>query len=278
MIKVDNSSFLTFLESENIICNFYTCDNIMNSGKSGYAIKDVYFYTVDGLPSDKYVSFCENIFDELIVEFKTDNDKLIKDAFNEIKKQHKKYKKIRIGANSRKFYDSPLFKKTFKIIKDYSSTHGVFAQFSKDELPSFSIPANVLIQLVKNGDKSQYISYKDDEWDGLSSLIKYGNDNDLFFTIEENSAICGYLIANNSYKNIYDIANVFVAEKSRGRNFGKYLTISFSAYCYANGFIPYYGTAISSYSEAVAIKSGFHEVQRQYYKDVKIKFLARIKS
>ena len=51
MKKVDNKSFLGFLEKD-IIRNFYLCDNIVNSGKDGYAIKAVEIYTTDGTPSN----------------------------------------------------------------------------------------------------------------------------------------------------------------------------------------------------------------------------------
>ena len=51
MKKVDNKSFLEFLEKD-IIRNFYLCDNIVNSGKDGYAIKSVEIYTTDGTPSN----------------------------------------------------------------------------------------------------------------------------------------------------------------------------------------------------------------------------------
>ena len=48
MKKVDNKIFLEFLEKD-IIKNFYLCDNIVNSGKDGYAIKSVEIF------------FCRNI-------------------------------------------------------------------------------------------------------------------------------------------------------------------------------------------------------------------------
>ncbi len=93
--------------------------------------------------------------------------------------------------------------------------------------------------------------------------------------MKENGDVCGYLMANSSYKNVYDIANVFVREKHRGKNFGTFLTVSFANDCYANGLIPHYGTAASKYSEAVALKSGFQEVYRQYYVDAKVRFTIR---
>lgn len=135
----------------------------------------------------------------------------------------------------------------------------------------FDIPENITIQL--ENDFSKYSDYDDENWDGLESLIKYKSETDKLFVIKENNVFCGYLMANNSYKNIYDVANVFVNEKYRGKNYGSYLTSTFTKHCYENNLIPHYGTAISKYSEAVAKKCGFKESYRQHYADVKFKLI-----
>jgi len=271
MKKADNNSFLEFLEKD-IIKNFYLCDNIVNSGKDGYAIKSVEIYTTDGTPSDDYVVLTENIFDELIIEVKTSTEILISDIFSHIKKVAKKYKKLRIGANDTDFFSSAIFKKYFKLQKTYYADFGVFAHFSKNDLIEFDIPQNVSIQTET--DFSKYSDCDDENWDGLESLIKYKSETDKLFVIKENDEFCGYLMANNSYKNIYDIANVFVSEKYRGKNYGAYLTSCFAKYCYENNLVPHYGTAISEYSEAVAKKCGFKESYRQHYADVKFKLIS----
>ena len=271
MIKVDNSSFLKFLENESVIRNCYTCDNIANAGKPGYAIKSISFYTADGTPSNSYVSFCENIYDEIIIEVKTNDRELIRSALRESRNISKKYKKIRFDANSRDFFESPDFKKYFIAAKSFRAEYGVYAQFSKSDVPAISVPDNVSIGLAAGTEKAVYADYDDDLWDGLPSMIRYGNDTDMFFVLKENGEVCGYLMANNSYKNIYDIANVFVSENHRGKNFGTFLTVTFASFCYDNGLIPHYGTAVSEYSEAVALKSGFEEVYRQHFADAKAK-------
>ena len=271
MIKVDNSSFLKFLEDESIIRYFYVCDNIVNAGEPGYAIRSMAFFTANGTPSTSYISFCENIYDELIIEIKTDNQALIYAALCESKNISGRYKKILFGAGSYDLFESSIFKKFFEIKKSYLAEYGVFAQFSKSNVPMISVPDNVSIELVANTEKAAYADYDDELWQGLPSLIKYGTDTDMFFVLKEDGQVCGYLMANNSYKTIYDIANLFVLEKYRGKSYGTYLTVTFSNHCYRNNLIPHYGTAVSKYSEAVALKSGFEEVYRQYFVDVKVR-------
>ena len=269
MIKADNTSFLKFLENESIIKNFYTCEIIVNAGGPGYAIKSISFFTADGAPSNSYVSFSENIYNDLIVEFKTKDPDLISAALCETKTIAGSYENIRFGAASREFYEAPVFKKLFKVKKTFFAEYGVFAQFSKSDLPQITVPGNVTAELVSNTEKAVYAAYDDTIWDGLPSVIQYGNDTDKLFILKENGIICGYLMANSSYKNVYDIANVFVAEAYRGKNYGTILAVTFASHCYANGLIPHYGTAVSKYSEAVALKSGFKEAYRQYYVDAK---------
>ena len=272
MIRVENQTFLNFLEND-IICNFYTCDNIVNCGAEGYAIKSVEIFTTDGKPSSDNVILTENIFNELIIEFRTNNEILINEILSFVKKKSKSYQNIRVGANTLEFFNSTIFKKYLKVQKTYYADFGVFAHFSKDDLIEFKLPAHVSIEL--ESDMCKYAHYEDEQWDGLESLIKYGNSTDKLFVIKENDVFCGYLMSNNSYKNIYDIANVFIAEDFRGKNYGAFLTSAFVKHCYDNNSIPHYGTAVSKYSENVAKKCGFRESYRQHYVDVKYKLISK---
>lgn len=85
-------------------------------------------------------------------------------------------------------------------------------------------------ETVKNPKGTEYSGLDDKMWDGLSSQIKFGTDSDLLFAAFERENLCGYLLANSSYKNVYDISNVFVAEKFRGKKYGTYLTVFFCGF------------------------------------------------
>ncbi len=279
MKKVNNDIFLNFFENEDLIRYYFDCENISSAGSEKTAVKSIEYYTESGKPDTEYISFCENIFDELIVEINTDNIDLIKDAFLYIKEIKKKYKKVKIGALSTELYNSNLFKKYFKTKKTYYADYGVFAQYSKNSLSTSQIPENVDILLVNNQDKVKFLEFDDDEWDGLASIMKYslthGSKNDMLFIIKENDAVCGYLTADCTYKNICNIGNVFVHSDFRDKGYGKILTIAFAEECYKNNLIPYYGTAVSEYSEAVALKCGFTEIFRHHYVDVKPRLFVR---
>ncbi len=276
MEKVDKIEFRDFFEKEDLIRYLFDCINIENSSKSNTGIKSMTYYTENGKPDTSYISFCESAFGELIVEINTSNSNLVRDAFNYIKDVSKKYQKVSIGALSEELFETDLFKKNFKVIKKYDDSYGVFAQYSKDNLPEISLPKNVSVGLASFSEKNAMKFYRDEEWDDLSSIIKYSlkyKKNNMLFVVKENTTICGYLLADCDFKNIYNIGYVFVHENYRGRGYGKLLTLAFSEECYQKGYIPYYGLPSTDYSEIVAIKSGFEELYRHYYVDVKKKFL-----
>ncbi len=187
MKKVDNNVFLEFFEQEDIIRYFFDCENITNAGNNETAVKSIEYYTANGTPDISYVSFCENIFNELIVEFNTSDSELINDTLIHIRNIDKKYKKVRIGALSTSFYNSKVFKKHFKIKHTYFAEYGVFAQYSKDNLPETVIPENVICALADNIDN--FLNFDDEEWDGLSTIIEYSlkqrNNDDMFFIIKK---------------------------------------------------------------------------------------------
>nr|AMP50894.1 hypothetical protein [uncultured bacterium] len=270
MIEVDNKEFLVFFEKD-IVKNFYVCDNIANAGRDGYGIKNIKFFTDDGRPSDSYVSLCENVWSELTVSFFTTDFNLLEDAFREVLKTFKNYSVVRFGVNALDFFNMDEFKQYFNITASYETEYGVFASLSSDTIPQISYPSQIEIKIQDKLKNSAYAEFSDKKWDGLASQIKYGNDNDLLFLLFEGEQLCGYLFANNTYKNIYDISNVFVSKKKRGNGYGRYLTVFFADYCYKNGFIPHYGTAVSSYSEKVALSSGFEEISRTHYASVEVK-------
>ncbi len=269
----NNNEILNFLEKD-IIKNFMACDSITVAGKQGFAIKTISFYTTDGKPSDSYISLCENIFNELIVEINTDDETLISDNFKFIKTNVKKYKKIRMGALSKDFFEIKSFKEYLKVKKTYFADYGVFGMYSQDELIHFPADGNVIVQEATTADKKLLANTTEDEWDSVAELIKYGTGSDIVVVIKENDVLCGYIIGSASYKNIYDVANIFVDKKYRGKSYGKMLTSAFASICFNKGLIPYYGTAKNKYSENVAKQCGFKEMARHLYVDVKLKFFS----
>lgn len=148
-------------------------------------------------------------------------------------------------------------------IKDtYETEYGVFALLSEQKLPELIISDDVSIVIASSEDEQKIKKFDNKEWGYLPAQLAHKKDSDLIFLLYYHNQPAGYLHANINYKNIYDISNVFVHQNFRGNRFGSLLTIYYAHYCLDNGFIPHYGSAISKYSENVAIQSGFEETSR----------------
>lgn len=142
---------------------------------------------------------------------------------------------------------------------------------SKDELITIPVPKSVSVSFYHPNEAKEFEAYDNDRWQGLDCMVKNGQDSDILLIIRENNTVCGYLYANITYKNIYDISNVFVLPEYRGKRYGTILTAEYAKYCYNNALIPHYGTAVSKYSEKVAKNCGFSETCRTHYVKISLK-------
>ena len=272
MDKIENDKMLELFQSDNEVKYFYTCCDIANAGKKNYGIKSVEFYTSEkDKPQLEYIEFIVNAFNDLIIYIKTKNDCLIETAIKKILEIDNSYNEIRIGTPYIELMQNSVILKYFNIEETYIAEYAVFALLSEQKLPEIILSDDFSIILASSDDEQKLKNLDNNEWDYLPQNLKHKEDSDIIFLLYYHNQFAGYLHANNSYKNIYDIANVFVHQDFRGNNFGSILTIYYAHYCLNNGFIPHYGSAKSKYSENVAIKSGFEETSRSNYFKVSIK-------
>jgi GNAT superfamily N-acetyltransferase len=261
---------LSYLK-EDMISNFYTCDNIVNAGKKGYGITKVTFFLHSENRYEEYVSFTVNWCNELIVYTNTEDTLFLNEIYEEIKEEYAHYNEVSFATPYSAIFDSDDFNKRFVVKEKNNSEYGVYAMHSKNELKTVSAPENVSVKLYHKSETKEFESYNSNLWQGLDNMIKYGQNSDILFVIRENDTVCGYLDANITYENIYDIANVFVLPEYRGKKYGTILTAEYAKYCYNNSFIPHYGTAVSVFSEKVATNCGFKETSRTNYAKIGLK-------
>jgi len=272
MYKISNDEMLKFFQSHNEVKFFYTCCDILNAGREGYGIKKVEFYTPEeNKPSLEYVEFIDNLFDESVVYINTDSDNLIEAACEKILGIYDLYKIIRISTPNINLIKNDIILKYFNISDVNKIEFGVYALLSNMKLPDLNIPENAEISLASPKNKEAIKNLDNNEWDRLPQSLHNMQEKDLLILLHKNNILAGYLHANSLYKNFYDIANVFAHENFRGNGFGVLLTVYYARYCLDNKFIPHYGSAISKYSENVAIKSGFEETSRSHFFTVAIK-------
>ena len=267
MKKADNRAMLAVLK-RNEAKNYYTLERIVNAGESGYGIKKTEFFTANGFPSEDYIELCENIAGELTVYVHTANAGLISAVLAKVKTESKKYKGFMIGVSEPAFFDTLVFKKYFTVTESYNAEFGVFAYLGDKRTFSFVTPECVTPEYITNP-KTLKLKFDNAVWDDLQTQIDLGKESDLLTLVYWEGALCGYLLANNSYENYYDVSNVFVLPEYRGKGIGIYVTQFFMKYCFRMGFVPHYGTAVSAVSERVAKRAGFTETGRTHYAAVK---------
>jgi len=211
----------------------------------------------------------------LYIYINTKSDYLIETACKKIVEGHNLYDTIQICTPNIDLLENDIILKYFNISDINKSKYGIFALLSDKKLPPLNIPENVEVSLASSEqiEKIKKLDFLDnEEWDNLPKrFLPYMRPSKLLFLLHKNNILAGYLYANNLYKNFYDIANIFVHKDFRGNGFGILLTVYYANYCLNNGFIPHYGSAISKYSENVAVKSGFEETSRNHYFTITVK-------
>jgi hypothetical protein len=271
MYKIDNDEMLKFFQANNEIRFFYTCCDIVNAGKEKYGIKRIEFYTSEeNKPDFEYIEFIENLFSELIIYIKTTSASLIEAACKKIKEVYNLYNTIRVGTPHIDLMKNDIISNYFNV-SDNTSEYSVHALLSDKNLPILKMLDNIEITLASSEQIEPLKNLNNDEWDRLPQSLRHMEQSELLFLLYDNKIFAVYLQANTLYKNFYDIANVFVHQNFRGNGYGILLTVYYANYCLNNGFIPHYGSAISKYSENVALKSGFEETSRSHYFTIKIK-------
>jgi GNAT superfamily N-acetyltransferase len=272
MYKIDKDKMLDFFQSNNEVKFFYTCCDIVNAGKERYGIKKVEFYTPkENKPDFEYIEFIDNIFNMLFVSINTTSNNLIELACKKIIEIYNLYDTVQIGVIDINLIENDIILKYFNISEINKSEYGVYALLSNDKLSPLNIPDKAEISIASLEEIENIKNLDNEKWDALPRMLNHKQESELLILLYDDNILAGYLHANCLYKNFYDIANVFVHENYRGNGYGILLTVYYAKHCLNNGFIPHYGSAISKYSENVALKSGFDEVSRTHYFTITIK-------
>ena len=283
MYKIANDKMLEFFQSSQLnqsnengeVRNFANCFDIVYAGTEHSAYKKVEFYTKEkDKPDLEYIKFGDR-FDVLSVRINTMCDVFIEAACKKILEICDLYEATEICMPTIDLSKIDIILKYFDIPDIYEVEWGCYALLSNDKLPPLNLPANVAISLATSEQIEKIKSLDNDEWEILPDRCKkkiYNISGDrLLILLHRNDILAGYIEAICTYKNYYNICNVFVHEDFRGNNFGSLMTIYYANYCLDNGFIPHYGDAMSKYSENVAIKSGFEETARYHFFGIKKK-------
>ena len=244
---------LKFFQSNEEVKHLNSCCNILYEAET-----HVRFYMADDN------GFIELIEDSGVLKVYINTD-CIEAACEKIREVHHLYDIVEICLPSADLRKIEVIRKYFNISYDYSCHWNNYALLSKDKLPPVNTNVNAEITVADSDQIEQIKEMNDTEWEFLPERMRKKRQSDLLFLVYQNNTLSGYLDAVRHYKNYYNIRNIFVHEDFRGNNFGSFLTIYYADYCLKNGYIPHYGAAVTEYSEAVAIKSGFEISKSDYF-------------
>lgn len=88
-----------------------------------------------------------------------------------------------------------------------------------------------------------------------------GENQGVIFAYVLDNQIVGYLTAVPSFDDVWDTDFVYVLPEYRGRNIGTELARAYAGDRCSQGFRAYWSNAFNEYSEAIAVKAGFHLVR-----------------
>ena len=183
---------------------------------------------VEYFQNTKFTTYKSNV---LIVDITTIDVELIEKIWCD----YELYTEVQIAVSDISLAEHPFITEKFIVKDTLNEDYGIYALLDKSKLINIPLPEGAEINY----------SYE---------------ENKLKAVLTENNEVVGYIDFVNKYKNYFEIDWLFVKPEHRGKRYGTFLTASFSQYCIDNGFIPHYGTAISIYSENVALNCGFERV------------------
>jgi hypothetical protein len=251
MYEVNNDKMLEYFQANEEVKHLNSCCNILYADET-----NVQFYMMEDN------NFIEMYEDSGILKVNINTD-IIEPVCEKIREVYHLYDGVEICLPSVDLEKIAAIRKYFNISDTFDCHWNDYALLSKEKLPPVNIDNKIIV--AKSEELTQIKNLDNDEWEFLPDRVGKFRQTTLLFLLYENNVLAGYLEAVRHYKNYYNIRNVFVHENYRGNNFGSRLAVYYAVYCLRNNFIPHYGSAMTEYSEAVAIKSGFEIIKSNYF-------------
>lgn len=258
---------LTYLINDGEIKNIEACSDIEASKTKKLNMQGIDFYTLNSLyPLKDYVQFNYYTKNRISVTIRTLNEAFLVEVFSKISNLLKN-NVVNIITPYKEIYTTKSFKETFKNVQSALGEMSVFGCYAKEDISILMLPPSVTIKLASKSERKFLSKYSYDEWEDIESEVVGRGQDSLLLLLYEDDNLAGYLGAFRYYKDFFVIGNVFVHKNYRGKKYGCFLTVAFAEHCYKNSITPYLGTACTAYSEAIAKKCGFTEVEKIFTMD-----------
>jgi len=259
----DNRFMLRALQAADDVFHFPACLDLTLTGPD-YKVRDIkYFIKSESAPLDDYL--CIRIFDDsyAIIYAGTRDAELLAECFSYVFYELRGIAEFELRTPHEEIFRFECFARFFTVIEPTDSMDPVYFLHTQSELADIPTDPSVSVSLASDADKAAL-----SEASRRGQRMPDGIGPDIFersplfrdtrlYLLRTGGSIAGYLRAECAYANIYNIGWLYILPEFRGRGYAVQLTMRFSRDCFANGWIPHYGFAVSKESERVAEKCGF---------------------
>lgn len=266
-MRIDKSFMLEWFRDTDGIYYYSDCVDITYAGEN-YKVKDVVYFIKDERTAlSDYIHVKKYNDDSALIRVHTRSSELITEVVSYLAECCAKTDKIEMYSDYDEVFSDTCILNSF-IISDSDTLSPIYYIRSEGELRDIASNPDVSITLVTDGDREEHAAevmaghYKDEEM-GLHALEPCYNDWDTrIYVLRVRGRIAGYLRAECGFSNIYDIGWLHVQTEYRGNGYAALLVNYFSRDCFAHGYIPHYGYAVSEISARVAEKCGYTRTKR----------------
>ena len=266
-MQADKFYMLKHFRKTDEVYHYADCVDIIYSGEN-YKVNDiVYFVKEETSPLADYIQIKKYDDDYILIGVYTNSRELIAEAVSYLIKHHAKTGTIEIAGAYSEIFDFDCITQYFNI-SDGSNLSPIYYMRSENELFDIVSDPDVSIAPVTEGDREELAAevraghYNEEEMGPRVLDFHYDGVDTEIYVLRVKGRIVGYLRAECWFSNIYDIGWIQVQPEYRGNGYAVQLVNHFSRDCFARGFIPHYGYAVSDASARVAEKCGYTRTKR----------------
>ncbi len=173
------------------------------------------------------------------------------------------FKEVMFSSPTDTIFHSPAFIELFGEHElTYNEQYGMF----QDRTDINILKDGAVIRLLTAEDEAKVMAFDEPNLRDIYGHCIRTNEKSyaLYAYFDDNSAILGYLIANTLNGSYWDIYNIYVSEKERGKGIAKSLARYYVKAIHDIGGFASYGTPANEASKKVAIACGFERFETQY--------------
>lgn len=243
------------------------CVDITRAGENCYLNDIAFFIKDERSPLSDYIQVKKYDDNSILIGVHTNSRELIEEVVSYLTECCAKSSKIEMCSEYDEIFTYDCIVNRF-VISDSDTLNPIYYMRSSGDLRDIPPDPDVSIALAVEGDRDELAAevkaghYNEEEMGPRVLDSPYDGVDVRIYVLRVRGRIAGYLRAECWFSNIYDIGWIQVQTEYRGNGYAALLALYFSRDCFARGYIPHYGYAVSDASARVAEKCGYTRTKR----------------